>query len=195
MSKNTKSNTIRIIAGQWRGRRLPVLNYSGLRPTTDRVRETLFNWLMHDISGSKCLDVFAGTGVLGLECLSRGAEFVQFIESNKQALNSIQNSIEILNSEKKSDTLFINADANLILEKSSTTTFDIVFLDPPFNEDLIELSASLLEENSWLSDQAIIYIECDIKRSDIKLPSNWMRFKSDKVGQSAYSLYKREVIK
>jgi len=193
MSKNTKSNTIRIIAGQWRGRRLPVLKYSGLRPTTDRVRETLFNWLMHDISGSKCLDVFAGTGVLGLECLSRGAEFVQFIESNSLAVNSIERSSEAFNSNKTSDSLLINADAISVLHKTSVLKFDIVFLDPPFNEGLIELSASLLEENSWLSDQAIIYVEWDVNRPEIKLPSNWVRFKSDKVGQSAYSLYRREV--
>lgn len=192
MSKNTKLNTIRIIAGKWRGRRLPVLDYPGLRPTTDRVRETIFNWLMNDVSGAKCLDVYAGTGALGIECLSRGAAFVEFIESKQPVINSIQNSIDILSPESGQNVSLIRADANLTLQVASEEKFDIVFLDPPFNDDLIEISAALLEENQWLSDKAIIYIECDVNKNDLVLPINWLKYKSGRTGQSEYYLYRRE---
>ena len=191
MSKNTRSNTIRIIAGQWRGRRIPVLDITGLRPTTDRVRETVFNWLMNDIAGARCLDVFAGTGVLGLECLSRGAEYVQFIEKNLEAVNLIKQSIKTLSSGKINKSSFIKADAISRLKNGSEKKFNIVFLDPPFDDDLIESSAALLEENQWLADQAIIYIESDVKHTDFKLPINWRQLKRGMAGQSAYYLYKR----
>ena len=192
MSKNTKLNSIRIIAGKWRGRRLPVLDYLGLRPTTDRVRETVFNWLMNDISGARCLDVYAGTGALGLECLSRGAAFVKFIESKQPVLRSIQNSIDILYPEDDRNVSLTRADAMSALQMVCEEKFDIVFLDPPFNDDLIKTSATLLEKNYWLSDKAIIYIECEANKGDLVLPENWIKYKSGRAGQSAYYLYRRE---
>ncbi len=192
MSKNTKLNTIRIIAGRWRGRKLPVLDYPGLRPTTDRVRETVFNWLMNDISGARCLDVYAGTGALGIECLSRGAAFVRFIESKQSVLNSIKNSIDVLSPPRDQNVSLTRADAIIALQMACEEKFDIVFLDPPFNDDLIKSSATLLEDNYWLSDNAIIYIECEANKVDLMLPENWIKFKSGRAGQSAYYLYRRE---
>jgi 16S rRNA (guanine966-N2)-methyltransferase len=191
MRKSPKKSSIRIIAGEWRGRRLPVLDAEGLRPTTDRIRETLFNWLMHDLQGAKCLDVFAGSGVLGFECLSRGADFVQFCDANVVALNNIRSSIELLDPQlSKERTKLLSGDALKMLTSPASTQFDIVFLDPPYRLNLIGQCTKLLEQNGWLTDHAIIYIELP-KRSRFEVSENWQVSKEGSAGQSQYRLYRR----
>jgi 16S rRNA (guanine966-N2)-methyltransferase len=105
MSKRAKVNSVRVIAGRWRGRRLPVLNSDGLRPTTDRVRETVFNWLMHDMAGAHCLDLFAGTGALGFESLSRGADHLCFVEVNRRVADQLRQNIALMDAAERSEVI------------------------------------------------------------------------------------------
>ena len=121
---------IRIIAGQWRGRRLPVMELDGLRPTTDRIRETLFNWLMNDIRGQRCLDAFAGSGALGWEALSRGAAQVVFLEQHSEIVAQLQQQCTLLDTQ--ANCQIIQADSCHWLQQPPSRLFDVVFLDPPY---------------------------------------------------------------
>lgn len=188
MNKRVKSNSIRIIAGTWRGRRLPVLDSLGLRPTTDRVRETLFNWLMHDVAGAHCLDVFAGSGALGIECLSRGAQFVQFIESQSAVAGHLQHHLDLLLHDKARASI-LRKSALEVLQHRSAKAFDLVFLDPPFESDLLAQVLPLLETNGWLSESALVYLEQDSNQPSAQVPVSWTLYREGKAGQSAYRLY------
>jgi len=126
--------SIRIIAGEWRGRKLPVIDVDGLRPTSDRIRETLFNWLMPYLSGSRCLDLFAGTGALGFEAASRGAHNVDFVESHRQVSQALSENIKLL----EANAIVHNMAANAFLTRSATESFDLVFVDPPFAENMVQ---------------------------------------------------------
>jgi 16S rRNA (guanine966-N2)-methyltransferase len=130
---------LRIIAGRWRGRKLPVLDLPGLRPTPDRVRETLFNWLAPDIRELSCLDLFAGTGALGFEALSRGAAHAVMLESHAQAVVQLRKNATLL----QADAEIIQADALSSLAKESRR-FDLVFVDPPFQAELWDRVLALL---------------------------------------------------
>jgi 16S rRNA (guanine966-N2)-methyltransferase len=152
---------IRIIAGQWRGRRLPVADAPGLRPTGDRVRETLFNWLQRDIASSHCLDLFAGTGVLGLEALSRHAASVTFVEPNPQANGMLKSALATLGVDTSAaevagtQVLQTSAERFLVVNRRA---FDIVFIDPPFSESMqIETLQALLPNH--LTESALLYVE------------------------------------
>ena len=197
MSKPDKLGTVRIIAGQWRGRRLPVVDHAGLRPTTDRVRETVFNWLMQDIEGAHCLDMFAGTGVLGFECLSRGATSLVFIESSRELALGLEKTIKTLQA-ASATVINQNSIAALAQLGSAPCTaltqhkFDLVFIDPPFDSNYLFDATRLLEEKGCLSDNAIIYVEHAAKQSNMELPKNWHRYKSGAAGQSAYGLFRRQ---
>jgi len=188
MSKRLNSNSIRIISGQWRGRRLPVLDSAGLRPSTDRVRETLFNWLMYDVSDANCLDLFAGTGALGLEALSRGAKSVQFVEASSLVASALQQNIAVLGLSEYAANV-VRQDARSYLSNSPAKPFDIVFLDPPFADNLLAQVITALSRSAWLADQALIYIE-QAKKTDLApVPSSWQLHREGKTGQSRYSLY------
>ena len=189
MNKASKSNTIRIIAGQWRGRRLPVLDSQGLRPSTDRVRETLFNWLMHEVPGARCLDLFAGTGALGLECLSRGAEFVQFVELNKAVAQQLSENLVQLAVSADSACCTL-ADGLRFVSTKPSDAFDLVFLDPPFADSLLASAISCLSGNGWLAPGALVYIEQSSKHSIESLPPEWTLYREGRAGQSHYSVYR-----
>ena len=196
MSKCANSNSIRIIAGRWRGRRIPVVDSDGLRPTTDRVRETLFNWIMHDLPQSRCLDLFAGSGVLGLEGLSRGAAEVWLVESDPVVASSIIASLAALADPRQPANYKVQVlqqDVRDLLKNKAARPFDIVFLDPPYQADLLEPAAALLESNDWLSDNALIYVEQDSKQMQTLLPLTWHCIKQGKAGQSSFSLYQRHL--
>lgn len=179
---------IRLIGGQWRGRKLPVLNSIGLRPTGDRIKETLFNWLMFDIRQTRCLDLFAGSGSLGFEALSRGASEVVLVEKDTPVARQLVKNLASL-AQAKGQVL--NQDALQFLE-SAAQPFDVVFLDPPFHQQLLSQACQLLEANGWLSDNAKIYIE----REQVAplLPPNWQLLKDKKAGQVSYQLYQREAV-
>lgn len=192
--KNIKTSRglVRIIAGQHRGRRLPVLVHDGLRPTGDRVKETLFNWLMTSISNANCLDMFAGSGSLGIEALSRGAEHVVFIEQDKQVCKQIDDNLKTLR-ETESATVVNNSALSSDLSKllPSDEKFDIVFVDPPFGAGLIEQSVMKLRNEDLLSANAYIYIEKG--HSDkCQLPAEFSVVKEIKTSQVTATLYTLE---
>jgi len=175
---------IRIIAGKHRGRKLPVILADGLRPTTDRVKETLFNWLMPYIRDARCLDCFAGAGSLGFEALSRGAKGVTFIELNKAAATQLKQNKTLLKAENID---IINSDALAFLS-GSEQQFDLVFLDPPFRQHLVEKAANLLNQG-WLAEDALIYVEMEVEQGMAQVPNNWLLLKEKVAGQVAYRLY------
>lgn len=187
MKQRAKTNSIRIIAGQWRGRRLPVLDVEGLRPSTDRIRETLFNWLMHDVPGARCLDLFAGTGALGLECLSRGAASTLFIESDKRIASQLQQNLQTLESLDNGEVLVQSA-LNF-LRQPAKSQFDLVFLDPPFESSLLVQVMPLLAESGCLADGALVYVEQASKKDPEETPENWQVYKEGKAGYCRYTLY------
>jgi len=182
--KKAASGSIRIIAGKHRGRKLPVLMAEGLRPTTDRVKETVFNWLMPYIHGSNCLDCFAGAGSLGFEALSRGASKVSLIELNNEAAKQLSANKQLLQS---SDVTVCNTDVLVFLKNQTPEKFDVVFIDPPFRKDLITQTSELLN-NGWLSEQALIYVEME-SESTQSLPATWQLLKEKIAGQVVYRLY------
>jgi 16S rRNA (guanine966-N2)-methyltransferase len=180
---------IRIIGGTWRGRKLKVPDMDGLRPTPDRVRETLFNWLQQVIVGAHCLDLFAGSGALGFEALSRGAASVVMVDH----LGSV---IDLLR-EEASKLEAVNAEiyrASVPQQlKTPDRPFDIVFIDPPFQENMLLPCCAWLEENSFLAEGAYIYLEAKETVAAAMLPPNWKLLKSKKAGNVAYHLAQRSI--
>ena len=181
---------IRIISGQFRGRKLPVKDVQGLRPTTDRIKETVFNWLMQDTRGAAVLDCFAGSGGLGFEALSRFADNAVFFELDKSAASQLKENISTL----KLDNAVVKQGNSLSLLEQNTQNeqFDLIFVDPPFRQNLAEKSCFLLEKNNWLSAQALIYVEVESELSDLDTPDNWMLLKEKAAGQVICRLYQRE---
>lgn len=183
-------SAVRIIGGQWRGSKIAVADRPGLRPTTDRSRETLFNWLMQDLIGARCLDVFAGSGVLGLECISRGAAWVQFIERDKRTALELTATLNRLSNDSAPHGEVLQADALRALSTAPETPFDIVFLDPPFAEvDLLAQSTALLEQNSWLTAGTKIYLEFPSQSTPAATPTHWRLLKEGGTGESRVRLY------
>ncbi len=179
---------IRIIAGKHKGRKLPVLMAEGLRPTTDRVKETVFNWLMPYIHQANCLDCFAGSGSLGFEAMSRGANQVTLVELNRSAAKQLQTNKDLINAD---NIAVINADALSYLKEdgssASQKAFDLVFLDPPFRKQLVEQAAQLLN-GYGLAEDALIYVEMEAESSQV-IPANWHLLKEKVTGQVIYQLY------
>lgn len=186
---NKSANQLRIIGGQWRGRKLDFADGEGLRPTMDRVRETLFNWLQGEVVGARCLDLFSGSGALGLEALSRYAGEVVMVDKNPQATAMIERNLAMLGS--KNAQLF-TMDAREYLAQVAACppdkTFDIVFLDPPFNQQLLGPLCDRLEQSNCLSEQAGIYIEMENNSVLPELPRGWTVIREKKAGQLAYYL-------
>ncbi|MEP6483581.1 MAG: 16S rRNA (guanine(966)-N(2))-methyltransferase RsmD [Rudaea sp.] len=176
---------VRIIGGSLRGSRLDVLDVQGLRPTPDRVRETLFNWLMPVIAGARCLDLFAGTGALGVEALSRGAASVDFVESDAGLAASLRTNLARL----KQTANVHQSNASRFLE-SSGDAYDIVFVDPPFADDLWDAAMQTLERSSRLHDSAWIYVESPTDRN-IVAPAHWHLHRDGRAGAVRFALYRR----
>lgn len=181
-------NRIRIIGGKWRGRLLKVLTHPDLRPTPDRVRETLFNWLAMHIVGARCLDLFAGTGALGFEALSRGAKQVVFVDKYPPVIESIANTAKELNATQ--DCEFHRASAVSFLEpiKESSPAFDIIFLDPPFATPLLSQSMAVLAESTLVNNQTLLYLESPIPLTQADLPAHWQILRAKTAGEVAYHL-------
>lgn len=182
-----KQGIVRIIAGKWRGRRLKVPDVKDLRPTPDRVRETIFNWLMPVINDTYCLDLFAGSGVLGFEALSRGAKHVVMIDQSEQVVTLLKE--EVLQFGADNATVYRATVPNQL--KKPDHLFNIVFLDPPYQADLLLLCCRYLEENQFLAPKAYIYLEADRLIEDNDLPIGWQIVKSKQAGQVFYHLAQR----
>lgn len=161
--RGSKNNTLRIIGGEWRSRKLPFVDAPGLRPTPDRIRETLFNWLQANIHGAICLDMFAGSGVLGFEALSRGASSVVFIEKNTACAAQLKDNLELLNA--KSIVLQSDALSFLNLIERPEKAYDLVFLDPPYRQALIEKSLVYLANENLIDQNSLIYLEHEAEES------------------------------
>lgn len=189
MAKNRPSSgQVRIIAGQWRSRKLPIHDLEGLRPTTDRVRETLFNWLAGDLAGARVLDCFGGSGALCFESLSRYASYAQIFELQASAAEQLKQNLHTLQCDASMAEV-VKGDTLKLLATSPVEGFDIVYIDPPFRQDLAEKSIQLLSENHWLKDNAQIYVETESEISQLTVPINWVQLKEKKAGQVIYRLY------
>ncbi|HNP37510.1 MAG TPA: 16S rRNA (guanine(966)-N(2))-methyltransferase RsmD [Woeseiaceae bacterium] len=181
---------LRIVAGFWRSRVLEVADVPGLRPTPERVRETLFNWLTPGITGKRCLDLYAGTGALGLEALSRGAKEVVFVEKSLPALASLKRNVAQLDA--KGAEIYAT-DATLFLRSSTSRPFDFVFLDPPFAGENLEELCRLLDERELLQHGAKVYLEMDRARELPQLPGGWVTLKEKTAGNVRYALVAPEL--
>ncbi|MBR9728746.1 16S rRNA (guanine(966)-N(2))-methyltransferase RsmD [Shewanella intestini] len=185
-SKSTNSGQVRIISGQWRSRKLPIHDLEGLRPTTDRVRETLFNWLATDIRGARVLDCFAGSGALSLEALSRYASFAQILELQKNAAKQLQQNLTTLNCD---NAVVTQADTLAFLTTAPTQAFDVVFIDPPFRKELASKTIALIDQHQWLNDEALIYVETETELTSLAFPESWTQLKEKVAGQVTYRLF------
>ena len=179
MSKGSRAckSELRIIGGQWRGRRLTFTAEEGLRPTLDRYRETLFNWLMFEVEGARCLDLFAGSGALGLEALSRGARFVDFVDASAQATQAIREHLKTLSCQ---DARVHHRPAEAWLKQQAENTvepYDLIFLDPPFHQDLLQPCLYVLEYKGFIKLETQIYLEAEGEFSASRLPAHWQVLK------------------
>lgn len=177
-------NEIRIIAGEHRGRRLKFPDAEGLRPTPDRVRETVFNWLAAHVPGAHCLDLFAGSGALGFEALSRGAESVTWVEKNGRVADQLQENLKLLKGEARGEIRRIGAED--FLAATPVRRYELVFLDPPFGKDWLARICTRLSEG-FLADRAWVYLESEAGLS-LELPPGWTVIRDRIAGQVQYRL-------
>ena len=193
--KGGPRNSVRIIGGAWRGRRVEFPDLPGLRPTPDRVRETVFNWLQHQIAGTRCLDLFAGSGALGLEALSRGAREVVFIEQAPAAAKNLQ--AQLLHLGATATAKMLQMDAEHFLRTSpraglprggALRAFDIVFVDPPFADAALLQYVALLDVGDWLANGSLVYLENAKSAGLPELPPHWELLKSKFAGEVGYYL-------
>ncbi|MGB6449384.1 MAG: 16S rRNA (guanine(966)-N(2))-methyltransferase RsmD [Steroidobacteraceae bacterium] len=185
--RGSHSRLLRIIGGAWRGRRLRFPAAVDIRPTPDRVRETLFNWLGGRIVGARCLDLFAGSGALGLEALSRRAAHVDFIEQDAIAARELARLLEEWGAR---NAVVRRGDALRVLA-GAPQPFDLVFVDPPFSAGLVAEAAGRLESRGWLGEHALIYVECAARDGLPRVPGRWALLKSKRAGEVGYHLFER----
>jgi 16S rRNA (guanine966-N2)-methyltransferase len=181
---------LRLIGGQYRSRRLPIPNHEGLRPTPDRVRETLFNWLQPILPGARCLDCFAGTGALGLEAASRGAAEVILLECAPHVLRQLEANVRTLGA---TQVQVLGADA-LAWLAGPGRPFDVVFLDPPYAAGLLAPVCDLIARNGWVRGGSRIYLEAQIQAGLPPLPSDWRLPREQRAGQVVYGLAQVETM-
>ena len=184
-NSKTKTSKLRIIAGEWRSRQLPIPDIEGLRPTPDRVRETLFNWINHSIPGAVCGDFFCGSGALGLEALSRGAKHLTFVDNSRVVSQQMTTNLATLGA---TNANVIAQNAAAFLDTATPSPLDIIFLDPPFRKGWLGQIVPLLEKG-WLADRALVYIEMEKEAKLPPLPSHWSLQKEKTAGQLVYRLF------
>jgi len=189
MSKSAKNNRVRIIAGDWRGRRLPVADVPGLRPSGDRSRETLFNWLQPWVVGADCADLFAGTGALGFEAASRGAASVQMVEKHPRAFAVLRESAEQLQAEQVS---LHAGGAMSFIETLATDSLDLVFVDPPFDSNLGGLVLERLATQGCVRPGGFVYVESPAS-AEIVPPEGWSTWRDQEMGEVRMQLFRCQV--
>lgn len=178
---------LRIIGGQWRSRKLAVAAVDGLRPSADRVRETLFNWLAPDISGARCLDLFAGSGALSFEALSRGAASAQMIELSPLACQQLRDNISLL--QAAGATLFNGSATDWLRQSRPAQPFHIVFIDPPFHRGLAQQCIAQLADSALLTSGSKIYLETGDDEVIEQLPANWQLWREKRAGRVCFRLF------
>jgi 16S rRNA (guanine966-N2)-methyltransferase len=180
------TGVVRIIGGRWRGSRLPVTDAAGLRPTPDRVRETLFNWLQPMLAGARVLDLFAGSGALGLEAVSRGAREALLVERDPGVAEALRATVARLHGDALATVL--RADALEFLRAPLHGRFDLVFVDPPFASDARDAALALLPP--WLADDAWLYLEAP-PGAAAPAPQEWVAHRQGATREVEYALYRR----
>jgi 16S rRNA (guanine966-N2)-methyltransferase len=180
---------LRIIGGEWRGRKIHFPPVAAIRPTPDRVRETVFNWLQGVTPDSRCLDLFAGSGALGLEALSRGAREVVFVDVEPAAVRHLGDTLHELGCDRGRP---VRADALGFLVQPATP-FDVIFLDPPFAEPVLPDLCRRIEAGGWLKQGGLVYLEAPAVAGAPELPPGWTLLKSKRAGEVGYHLARRDV--
>lgn len=180
MAKSSKAGSVRIIAGDWRGRRLPVADVPGLRPSGDRSRETLFNWLQAYLRNADCLDLFAGTGVLGLEAVSRGAASAMLVEKDSLAAVTLRENVAKL---VASQVSVVQAEAVSWLEGQKADSFDLVFIDPPFGKGLVLSALQALQAGRQLRADGLVYLETACAEAIQPDPACWEILREQELGE------------
>jgi len=178
------SSQLRIIGGRWRGRKVAFAPIEGLRPTGDRLRETLFNWLQFYLPGARCLDLFAGSGALGLEALSRGAGAVDFVELDRGAAQILRQQLSVLQADNGE---VHNLPAEVFLAQP-TAPYDLVFVDPPFAANLWDSTLKQLSAGGLLGENALIYVETP-RGTSVAVPEGWQLQKEKQAGQVCMRLF------
>ncbi|WP_117318381.1 16S rRNA (guanine(966)-N(2))-methyltransferase RsmD [Chromatocurvus halotolerans] len=186
-ARHPAGGQIRIIGGRWRGRRLPVADAQGLRPTADRIRETLFNWLQPDIAGARCLDLFAGSGALGIEALSRGAAHCTFVDSNTDVLRAVATALATLEAGGKADCHAMQASDFVA---SCQRHYDVIFLDPPFAQNLLPGICQQLQASAVPGKDSLIYIESGQAPEAWFPGGQWEALRQKRAGAVHYGLYR-----
>jgi len=178
---------LRIIGGEWRGRKIRFPPVAAIRPTPDRVRETVFNWLQGVIPGSRCLDLYAGSGALGLEALSRGAGEVEFVDLESAAVRHLGDTLRGLGCDRGR---VVRADAGRYLSQPAVP-FDVIFLDPPFAEPVLAEICQRIEAGGWLKPGGYVYLEAPAAAGEPELPGGWALLRSKRAGEVGYHLARR----
>lgn len=185
-NRSARQSTLRIIGGQWRGRKLTFHPSEGLRPTTDRVRETLFNWLTPAVRGARCLDLFAGSGALGLEALSRGAANCDFVDTSAAALRQIEHHLQTLGAGQQARCHAASAPSFL---QGAREAWDIAFIDPPFGENLVDPVCAQLAARELVTAGGFIYVETGARDPEPEVPADWRPHRQKVAGGVVYRLF------
>lgn len=188
-AQRRQQGQLRIIGGVWRSRRIRFVTEADIRPTPDRVRETLFNWLQEIVPGARCLDLYAGSGALGFEALSRGAAHVTFVDQDVRVIQQLQANFTILD---VTNAEAVWSEAFEYLQAGTAAPFDVVFLDPPYRDRLLGEACLRLERSGLLAPTAWIYLEADCREPPPPLPERWLYLQSKTAGQVGYHLCRRD---
>lgn len=186
-NQSTAQGELRIIGGRWKRTKLTFPLLEGVRPTPSRVRETLFNWLQQDIANARCLDLFAGSGALGFEAISRGAEHVQFVDSAAEICHTIKANISRLSAEANAEVH--QADALIFAQQPQVKSVDVVFCDPPFNKGLVPQLLEHIADSNLVADDGLVYVETEATLKTLAAPEQWQCVKEKKAGDVIYRLY------
>lgn len=177
---------LRLIGGDWRSRVLRFPDEGGVRPTPARTRETLFNWLQFQLPGSRCLDLFSGSGVLGLEALSRGADQVTFVDHTPALARALRDNLRLLGSNQGE---VVCEDVRTFVQVPAETPVDILFLDAPFRQGWLEMLIPQIANNHWVGAGSRVYLEYESERAAPAVPANWHLHRNKRAGQVTYGLY------
>tara|TARA_Y100000590_G_scaffold122407_1_gene140090 strand:+ start:13988 stop:14557 length:570 start_codon:yes stop_codon:yes gene_type:complete len=186
-----RSSNVRIVAGKFKGLKIPFKASRYIRPTTNRTKETIFSWLVKDIKGSKCLDMFAGTGSLGIEAISRGADFVFFAEKNRKMCEELYKTIIKLKINHKTEILTVDS-MKFPFEKKIIEPLDIIFVDPPFRLNLLKKSLDLINQKNLITSKTIVCCEIEKEKEPEDILSGWDMIKSKVAGQSRFCLLQKK---
>lgn len=183
----SRGGELNIIGGDWRSRKLRFPDAGGVRPTSARTRETLFNWLANDIPGSHCLDLFSGSGALGLEALSRGAASATLVEHDRALADALRSNLTLL---KSPDGLVVCQSVEQFLARPAPRPFDIIFMDPPFRQGWLERLLPVLAEGGWAAAGGFVYVEYESERASPVAPAGWLLHREKSAGQVSYCLFR-----